>query len=110
VRTSKKMRASRRGRSVVRGVRHRLSLSSSVVLLAIPAGRQQPAIVRVGTLELLGGAPLFVAQDRGYFRREGVDVRFAYFGAAAPVATAVSQRAAAGTAVRDRPAYLSRRA
>jgi len=73
----------------VRGIRHLLSLSGILVLLAIPAAGQQPAIVRVGTLKLVGGAPLFVAQERGYFRRESVDVRFVYFGAAAPVATAV---------------------
>jgi NitT/TauT family transport system substrate-binding protein len=73
----------------VRGFRHLVGLSSILMLLAIPAAGQQPAVVRVGTLKLVGGAPLFVAQDRGYFRREGVDVRFVYFGAAAPVATAV---------------------
>lgn len=73
----------------MRGWRHLLSLVSIPVLLAIPAAGQQPATVRVGTLKLVGGAPLFVAQDRGYFRQEGVDVRFVYFGAAAPVATAV---------------------
>jgi NitT/TauT family transport system substrate-binding protein len=66
-----------------------MSLVSIPVLLAIPAAGQQPATVRVGTLKLVGGAPLFVAQDRGYFRQEGVDARFVYFGAAAPVATAV---------------------
>lgn len=74
----------------MRGVRHLLSLASILVLLALPAAGQQPAIVRVGTLKLVGGAPLFVAQDRGYFRQESVDVRFVYFGAAAPVATAVA--------------------
>jgi NitT/TauT family transport system substrate-binding protein len=61
-----------------------------LVLLALPARGQQPVTVRVGTLKLVGGAPLFVAQERGYFRQESVDVRFVYFGAAAPVATAVA--------------------
>jgi ABC-type nitrate/sulfonate/bicarbonate transport system substrate-binding protein len=60
-----------------------------VALAAIPVTGQQQTVVRVGTLKLVGGAPLFVAQDRGYFRREGVDIRFVYFGAVAPVATAV---------------------
>jgi NitT/TauT family transport system substrate-binding protein len=61
-----------------------------MVLVALPAPAQQPAAVRVGTLKLVGGAPLFVAQERGYFRQEGIDLRFVYFGAAAPVATAVA--------------------
>lgn len=55
-----------------------------------PAYGQAPAAVRVGTLKLVGGAPLFLAEERGYFRRESIDVRFVYFGAAAPVATAVA--------------------
>jgi NitT/TauT family transport system substrate-binding protein len=49
---------------------------------------QAPATIRVGTLKLVGGAPLFWGVDRGYFRQEGLQVEFVYFGAAAPVATA----------------------
>jgi NitT/TauT family transport system substrate-binding protein len=70
-------------------MRNLLGVLGILTLLAMPAAGQQPAAVRVGTLKLVGGAPLFVAQDRGYFRQEGIDVRFVYFGAAAPVATAV---------------------
>jgi len=58
--------------------------------LASGAGAQAPAVVRVGTLKLVGGAPLFWAEERGYFRQEGLDVRMVYFGAAAPVATATA--------------------
>ena len=61
-----------------------------IAFLGLPAPAQQPTTVRVGTLKLVGGAPLFVAQERGYFRQEGIDLRFVYFGAAAPVATAVA--------------------
>ncbi|HKX19891.1 MAG TPA: ABC transporter substrate-binding protein [bacterium] len=56
------------------------------VAAATPA--QAPAVIRVGTLKLVGGAPLFWGADRGYFRQEGLQVQFVYFGAAAPVATA----------------------
>ncbi len=59
-------------------------------VLAGPAPAQGPVPVRVGTLKLVGGAPLFWAQERGYFRQEGLDVRMVYFGAAAPVATATA--------------------
>jgi len=66
------------------------AICCTLALLALPARGQQPVTVRVGTLKLVGGAPLFVAQERGYFRQEGIDLRFVYFGAAAPVATAVA--------------------
>ncbi len=60
----------------------------ALVGLASGARAQAPTVVRVGTLKLVGGAPLFWAEDRGYFRQEGLDVRMVFFGAAAPVATA----------------------
>ncbi len=60
------------------------------VLFPVGAWAQTPTTVRVGTLKLVGGAPLFWAQERGYFRQEGLDVRMVYFGAAAPVATATA--------------------
>ncbi len=62
----------------------------SVLVLSAAARAQVPATVRVGTLKLVGGAPLFWAEERGYFREEGLDVRMVYFGAAAPVATATA--------------------
>lgn len=67
-----------------------LALCVPALLAVLPARGQQPATVRVGTLKLVGGAPLFVAQERGFFRQEGIELRFVYFGAAAPVATAVA--------------------
>jgi NitT/TauT family transport system substrate-binding protein len=73
-----------------RSVRTLLGVLGLLAVLGLPAaGQQAAAVVRVGTLKLVGGAPLFVAQERGYFRQEALDVRFVYFGAAAPVATAV---------------------
>jgi len=59
-------------------------------ILVWPGASQAPAVVRVATLKLVGGAPLFWAEERGYFRREGLEVRIVYFGAAAPVATATA--------------------
>ena len=65
-------------------------LAAILVLTAAGPGAQAqaPAVIRVGTLKLVGGAPLFWGVDRGYFRQEGLQVDFVYFGAAAPVATA----------------------
>jgi NitT/TauT family transport system substrate-binding protein len=55
-----------------------------------PGAGQAREVVRVATLKLVGSAPLLWAEDRGYFQREGLRVEFVYFGAAAPVATAVA--------------------
>ena len=60
-----------------------LALIALPVLLVLPAPGQQPVTVRVGTLKLVGGAPLFVAQERGYFRQEAIEIRFVYFGVGA---------------------------
>jgi NitT/TauT family transport system substrate-binding protein len=65
------------------------ALLAGAAALAAPAPPAAPAAVRVGTLKLVGGAPLFLAQARGYFSQEGLDARMVYFGAAAPVAAAV---------------------
>ena len=73
----------------VRVVRYGAALAAVLVLGGTVAA-QGPVTVRVGTLKLVGGAPLFWAEERGYFRQEGLDVRMVYFGAAAPVATATA--------------------
>ncbi len=52
-----------------------------------PSGAQ---VVRVGTLQLVGGAPIFWGMQRGYFAQEGLQIQPVYFGAAAPVATATA--------------------
>ena len=75
-------------------MRRRLLIAAviaTVLSLTITASwtmAQAPTVIRVGTLKLVGGAPLFWGADRGYFRQEGLQVQFTYFGAAAPVATA----------------------
>jgi NitT/TauT family transport system substrate-binding protein len=54
------------------------------------ASAQAPTVVRVSTLKLVGGAPIFWGIQQGYFTKEGIRVEPVYFGAAAPVATAVA--------------------
>lgn len=46
--------------------------------------------VKLGTLRLVGGAPIFIALEKGYFEQEGVNVEVEWFSAAAPIATAVA--------------------
>ena len=44
--------------------------------------------MRRGLLRALSPAPFYMAQERGYFRDEGVDVTFRFFEAAQPIAAA----------------------
>src|ERR1700734_2654420 len=45
---------------------------------------------RVGVLRLSSSAPVFIAQDKGYFRDAGLDVELKFFDAAQPIAVAVT--------------------
>ena len=44
--------------------------------------------VRLGMLRTLSPAPFYMAQERGYFRDEGIEVTFRFFEAAQPIAAA----------------------
>jgi NitT/TauT family transport system substrate-binding protein len=44
--------------------------------------------VRLGLLHTLSPAPFYIAQERGYFRDEGIDLTFRFFEAAQPIAAA----------------------
>jgi len=46
--------------------------------------------VKVGVLRLSSSAPVFIAQDKGYFRNAGLDVELKFFDAAQPVAVATT--------------------
>jgi NitT/TauT family transport system substrate-binding protein len=45
---------------------------------------------KVGVLRLSSAAPVFIAQDKGYFRDEGLDIELKFFDAAQPVAVATT--------------------
>ncbi|KJC60418.1 ABC transporter substrate-binding protein [Bradyrhizobium sp. LTSPM299] len=45
---------------------------------------------RVGVLRLSSSAPVFIAQDKGYFRDAGLDVELKFFDAAQPIAVATT--------------------
>ena len=44
--------------------------------------------LRLGLLHTLSPAPFYIAQERGYFRDEGIDLTFRFFEAAQPIAAA----------------------
>ena len=64
----------------------------AVVLLAFAAPATAHADdglkAKVGVLRLSSSAPVFIAQDKGYFRDAGLDVELKFFDAAQPIAVA----------------------
>jgi NitT/TauT family transport system substrate-binding protein len=54
--------------------------------MASPARAADP--IRLGLLHTLSPAPFYIAQERGYFRDEGIDLTFRFFDAAQPIAAA----------------------
>jgi len=68
----------------------RLARRAALVLgatsLALPARAAAP--IRLGLLRTASPAPLYIAQERGWFRDAGVEVQFRFFDAAQPIAAA----------------------
>ena len=66
-----------------------LTLAATVV--APTAGVcEQPLKAKVGVLRLSSSAPVFIAQDKGYFRDAGLDIELKFFDAAQPIAVATT--------------------
>jgi NitT/TauT family transport system substrate-binding protein len=67
---------------------------AGVALAALAIGQKSPAHaadkVTVAALRFVSSGPLFIAQGRGYFAAEGLDVEFKFFDAAQPVAVAIA--------------------
>ena len=45
---------------------------------------------KVGVLRLSSSAPVFIAQDKGYFKEAGLEIELKFFDAAQPIAVAVT--------------------
>jgi NitT/TauT family transport system substrate-binding protein len=58
----------------------------AALLFASTAHAAEP--LRLGLLHTLSPAPFYLAQERGYFRDEGIDLTFRFFEAAQPIAAA----------------------
>ena len=65
-----------------------------VALLAVAAAgtaRADEALkAKIGVLRLSSSAPVFIAQDKGYFREAGLDIELKFFDAAQPIAVATT--------------------
>jgi NitT/TauT family transport system substrate-binding protein len=59
-----------------------------VVALLPSVGAHAADPLRLGLLHTLSPAPFYIAQERGYFRDEGIDLTFRFFEAAQPIAAA----------------------
>ena len=72
----------------------RLALASLLAVAAMAASpgarADEPLKAKVGVLRLSSSAPVFIAQDKGYFREAGLDIELKFFDAAQPIAVAVT--------------------
>jgi NitT/TauT family transport system substrate-binding protein len=64
----------------------RTALAMGAAAFAMPARAAGP--IRLGLLRTASPAPLYIAQERGWFRDAGVEVQFRFFDAAQPIAAA----------------------
>jgi NitT/TauT family transport system substrate-binding protein len=69
----------------------RLALAGLVVLAAtVGALAGDLPKARIGVLRLSSSAPVFIAQDKGYFREAGIEAELRFFDAAQPIAVATT--------------------
>ena len=65
---------------------------TGVLLIAATglARADEPLKARIGVLRLSSSAPVFIAQDKGYFREAGLGIELKFFDAAQPIAVATT--------------------
>src|SRR5437762_12363161 len=69
----------------------RLAVASLVAIMAMGTARAEDALkAKIGVLRLSSSAPVFIAQDKGYFREAGLDTELKFFDAAQPIAVAAT--------------------
>ena len=69
----------------------RLALAGLLAMAAGGIARADDALkAKVGVLRLSSSAPVFIAQDKGYFREAGLDIELKFFDAAQPIAVATT--------------------
>src|SRR5450759_180393 len=69
----------------------RLVLAGLLAMTATGIARADDALkAKVGVLRLSSSAPVFIAQDKGYFRDAGLDIELTFFDAAQPIAVATA--------------------
>src|SRR5437867_9484258 len=66
-----------------------VGLGIAAAAAAARSARAQEKL-RIGVLRLASSGPVFIAQDRGYFRDQGFEVDLKFFDAAQPIAVATA--------------------
>jgi NitT/TauT family transport system substrate-binding protein len=68
----------------------RATLVALLALGSSAARADEPLKGKIGVLRLSSSAPVFIAQDKGYFREAGLDIELKFFDAAQPIAVATT--------------------
>ncbi|MBR0907683.1 ABC transporter substrate-binding protein [Bradyrhizobium liaoningense] len=69
----------------------RLAAAGLLAIMAMGTARAEDALkAKIGVLRLSSSAPVFIAQDKGYFREAGLEVELKFFDAAQPIAVATT--------------------
>jgi NitT/TauT family transport system substrate-binding protein len=69
----------------------RLALAGLLAWAASGMARADDLLkARIGVLRLQSSAPVFIGQDKGYFREAGLDIELKFFDAAQPIAVATT--------------------
>ncbi|MDA9412661.1 ABC transporter substrate-binding protein [Bradyrhizobium sp. CCBAU 45384] len=69
----------------------RVAALSLLAMMAMGTARAEDVLkAKVGVLRLSSSAPVFIAQDKGYFREAGLDIELKFFDAAQPIAVATT--------------------
>lgn len=66
-----------------------LALAAGLWLAGI-APSQADEHIKIGVVRSMGGAPLYVAQDMGFYKEQGLDAELVWFDSAQPVAVAAA--------------------
>ena len=69
-------------------IRKTVLAALAMVTMAATAAAQEK--LSVAALRFVSSAPIFIAQEKGYFKEAGLDVTFKFFQAAQPIAVAVA--------------------
>ena len=67
-----------------------IALMSAAVTMSSSIANAQALKAKVGVLRLSSSAPVFIAQDKGYFKDAGLDIELKFFDAAQPIAVATT--------------------
>jgi NitT/TauT family transport system substrate-binding protein len=68
----------------------RFLFAGLLALASLQAHADELLKAKVGVLRLSSSAPVFIAQDKGYFRDAGLDIDLKFFDAAQPIAVATT--------------------